>query len=124
MLLAGLPAEIWADQAVIDENRQLALALVSLSPFPADPAANALVKETEAAFSGEMPDTSSVSEMMMMLDDGRQAAAILSALRLLSLGAHSDPVDIRGGLFTLVEAGQPAAARKIAVQILLLSDHV
>lgn len=55
-----------------------------------------------------------------MLENGNHGQAILAALELLSNGANGDPEDIRTGLQILSTAGQQDAARRIAVQILLL----
>ncbi len=54
-----------------------------------------------------------------ILDEGRQAEAILTALELLKAAEGIDPVSLRAALFALSRAGQEEAARVIALQTLI-----
>ena len=69
---------------------------------------------------GPLPDSLTAARLLRLLEEDQQGQAILAALRLLSSGALADPEGVRTGLYVLVAAGQSAAARRIAVQILLL----
>lgn len=72
--------------------------------------------------SEEPPTVLSARDLIKMLEGGNQGLAIIGALRLLSQGADTDPENLRTAIFILRAAGQETAARRIAVQILLLPD--
>jgi len=57
-----------------------------------------------------------------MLDSGRQGRALIEALELLPLRGPADPAAFRAALHVLNAAEQTAAARRIALQTLLLPD--
>ncbi len=73
--------------------------------------------------SDEPPTSLAARDLIKMLEGGNQGLAILGALRLLANAADTPPDDIRTALFVLRAAGQESAARRIAVQILLLPDE-
>ena len=110
----------WAESAVLDEKRRLALAIVTQAPLIIDPAGSAMQKSIVNGLSGPLPDSPTAARLLNMLEENQQGQAILASLRLLSSGALADPEGVRTGLYVLVAAGQSAAARRIAVQILLL----
>lgn len=120
--LAGISASTWETHASPDAHQTLAQLLVSRAPLTLDPASDALVQAITRAFTDIPPDTASARRLFEILDNGNQGEAILAALTLISAGAESDPESIRTALYILSSAGQSAAARRIAVQILLLPE--
>ena len=112
----------WGNAIVLDENRQLALAIVTQAPLIIDPAGKAMLQSIVNGLNGPAPDSPLATLLLNQLEDGQQGQAILAALELLSNGAQADPEGVRVGLYTLVSAGQSAVARRIAIQILLLPD--
>ena len=56
------------------------------------------------------------------LESGRQGAALIEALELLPARGSADPAALRAALHVLNAAGQTSAARRIALQTLLLPD--
>ena len=120
--LANISSFDWENALVLDENRQLALAIVTQAPLIIDPAGKAMLQSIVNGLNGPAPDSPLATLLLNQLEEGEQGQAILSALELLSNGAQADPEGVRAGLYTLVSAGQSAVARRIAVQILLLPD--
>ncbi len=118
--LAGLTAPDWEENATPDPRRDLARALVRKQPPASLPEGDALVQAITAAMAGGAPDSPQSNRLHEALDRGNTAQALLGAMRLLSDGAAADPGRVGAGLYILRAAGQEAAARRIAVQILLL----
>lgn len=118
--LADIPNTSWADNAVLDDNRQLALAIVTQAPLIINPAGSAMQQSVVNGLNGPLPDSPAAARLLNLLEENQQGQAILASLRLLSSGALADPEGVRTGLYVLVSAGQSAVARRIAVQILLL----
>jgi hypothetical protein len=118
--LANISNLEWADRAVLDDNRQLALAIVTQAPLVINPAGSAMQQAIVNGLSGPLPESPATARLLDLLEEGQQGQAILASLRLLSSGALADPEGVRTGLYVLVAAGQSATARRIAVQILLL----
>ena len=110
----------WSNNIVLDDTKQLALAIVTKAPLIINPAGSAMQRSIVNGLNGPIPDSSTATQMLKMLEDGRQGQAILASMRLLSSGAMADPEGVRIGLYVLSAAGQSAVARRIAVQILLL----
>lgn len=122
--LANISNTTWSNNSVLDDNRQLALAIVTKAPLIINPAGSAMQRSIVNGLDGAQPDSTTATQMLDLLEDGRQGQAILASLRLLSSGALADPEGVRVGLYVLSAAGQSAAARRIAVQILLLPAGV
>ncbi len=120
--LAGLDAPEWKDYAEPDPRHDLARRLVQRRPLDSAPQGDAMVQAITAAMAGNAPDSPMTKRLRDMLAKGNTAQALLGAMRLLSDGAAADPGSIGSGLYILREAGQDAAARRIAVQILLLPE--
>lgn len=118
--LADISNVTWSNNSVLDDKRQLALAIVTQAPLVIDLAGAAMQRSIVNGLSGPQPDSTTATQMLKLLEDGRQGQAILASLRLLSSGALADPEGVRVGLYVLSAAGQSAVARRIAVQILLL----
>ena len=118
--LANVSNLDWANGAVLDDNRQLALAIVTHAPLIINPAGSAMQQSIVNGLNGPLPDSPAAARLLNLLEGNRQGQAILSSLQMLSSGALADPEGVRTGLYTLVAAGQSGAARRIAVQILLL----
>jgi hypothetical protein len=118
--LANVSNISWADSAVLDENRRLALAIVTQAPLIIEPAGSAMQQSIVNGLNGPLPDSPAAARLLNLLEENQQGQAILASLRLLSSGALADPEGVRTGLYVLVAAGQSAVARRIAVQILLL----
>lgn len=120
--LAGLDAPEWEDYAEPDPRRDLARRLVQREPLGTAPEGDAMVQAITAAMAGSAPDSPMAKRLGDMLAKGNTAQALLGAMKLLSNGAAADPGSVGSGLYILREAGQDAAARRIAVQILLLPE--
>lgn len=118
--LANISNLTWSNNSVLDDNQQLALAIVTQAPLIVNPAGTAMQRSIVNGLNGPLPDSSTATQMLALLEEGRQGQAIFASLRLLSSGALADPEGVRVGLYVLSAAGQLAAARRIAVQILLL----
>lgn len=120
--LAGTPSPAWAKMVEMDEKQALANVLTSGSETAIATKANEMVHAIEAAFYDEQPDTPEAFRLMTILNSGNQGQAILGALRLLVNGSEAEPKAIQTGLYILSKAGQDEAARRIALQILLLPE--
>lgn len=120
MYFANISNTHWSEGAVLDQNRQLAKAIVELSPLVEDPASSALLKSIVNGLEGDAPDNQTAKQLLNQLEQGQQGQVILASLRLLANGALADPEGVRTALYVLGAAGQSAVARRIAVQILLL----
>ncbi|OUS05311.1 hypothetical protein A9Q96_12045 [Rhodobacterales bacterium 52_120_T64] len=118
--LANVSNSSWADGVELDENRRLALAIVTQAPLIIDPSGSAMQQSIINGLNGPLPNNPATVRLLGLLEEDRQGQAILASLGLLSDGSMSDPEGVRTGLYVLVAAGQTAAARRIAVQILLL----
>ena len=122
--LANISNITWSNNSVLDDKQQLALAIVTQAPLVIDPAGSAMQRSIVNGLNGPQSDSSTATQMLNLLEEGRQGQAILASLRLLSSGALADPEGVRVGLYVLSAAGQSAVARRIAVQILLLPAEV
>jgi hypothetical protein len=122
--LANISNITWSNNSVLDDKQQLALAIVTQAPLVIDPAGSAMQRSIVNGLNGPRSDSSTATQMLNLLEEGRQGQAILASLRLLSSGALADPEGVRVGLYVLSAAGQSAVARRIAVQILLLPAEV
>ncbi len=118
--LANLAIPEWNRHITADPRHALAGRIVAGIPLDDARNGDALVQAITASIVGTPPDTPNARRLLAMLANGNTAQALLEALQLLSAGAAADPGDIRTGLFVLIEANQTAAARRIAVQTLLL----
>ena len=118
--LANVSNSDWSRGANFDQNRLLAKAIVERAPLGDVPAGSALLKSIVNGLEGETPDNQAAKQLLVQLEQGQQGQVILASLRLLANGALADPEGIRTALYMLGAAGQSAAARRIAVQILLL----
>ncbi len=119
LLLAGdLPAAARAAGPTPDPRAAALLALADGTPAPTVPDDPRLA----AAFAGlaaEAPADERERALAEAVAAGRQGRAILGALDLLAPGGAIDPPSLRAALLTLRLAGQPEAARTIALQTLL-----
>lgn len=86
------------------------------------PAAGRVEAAVAAAFAGPEPDLPRLAELRRGLAAGRTGEAILGALALLDAGTEIDAGDLTAALRLLVQAGQEEAARRIAVETLLLLE--
>lgn len=118
--LANLTTPDWERHDSSAPRRDLAQKLVQHSPLQTDDKTEALSQAICDALSGNVPETAARQRLQDMLALGNTAEAVLGALALLANGAAGDPGSIGTGLYILTQAGQEAAARRIAVQILLL----
>ncbi len=119
--LANLTAPDWEHHTTRAPRRDLAQQLVQHAPLKAD-GTDALTQAIAGALSGDAPDSPDTQRLLELLAKGNTAQAILGALERLSSGAAGDPGSIGTGLYILKQAGQEGAARRIAVQILLLPE--
>ncbi len=121
--LADIAAYGWNENAVASERQLIAHEIVareSLEDFTSD---DLVVRAVIEGLSQDPPTSLPARDLLKMLEGGNQGLAILGALRQIVEGADADPEHFRIGLFVLRAAGQESAARRIAVQILLLPDE-
>jgi len=118
--LADTMSVEWEQHGALSEHQLLAQKLVTHAPLDGDLPESSIARAVVRGLAGNPPKNTRARDLLSLLDAGNQGAAILRALRLLSDGADTDPANIRTGLYVLSAAGQSTAARKIAVQILLL----
>lgn len=118
--LANIMSVEWEHHGTLNEHQLLAQKLVTQAPLNEYIPESAIALAVVRGLAGQPPETNRARNLLSLLEAGNQGATILRALQLLSNGADTDPASIRAGLFILSAAGQSTAARKIAIQILLL----
>lgn len=124
LLLNAISVVDGAQIAPNSPSQELALAILDPTLEPPKINGNAMLNAIANGLWSDAPDTPTANLLAETLASGRQGAAILSALELLANGALSDPESIRAGLYTLREAGQEDAAKRLAIQILLLPQGI
>jgi hypothetical protein len=125
LLIAGQPMGPWAGIGPADPpGLRLASHLASRAPLqgprPDDSALSAAIRR---AFANLTPPRQEIPDLLHRIDAGNFAEGLLRALDLLADGAEAAPQDVHEGLYLLRKLGLEAAARRIAVQMLLLSPE-
>ena len=120
--LADIAAYGWNDDAAVTERQVLSHKIVAKEDL-SDITTDDLVAQAMIEGLSEVPPTAlAARDLIKMLEGGNQGLAIIGALRLLAQGSDTDPENLRTAIYVLRAAGQETAARKIAIQILLLPD--
>ncbi|MCF6272491.1 MAG: hypothetical protein L3J37_04750 [Rhodobacteraceae bacterium] len=122
LLLAGRPVAVWAGLGRPDDKKTLfATQLASNTPV-----VEISSKETptnhaiHAAFTDIPPTRSDLPELLKKIENGNIGEVILRALSLLASGKNGDPAEVQAGLFLLRKLGLEDAARRAAIQLLLI----
>lgn len=123
LLLAGKSPDDWGNPKLLSPNQILASSIALTGRAVSVGRDDALLIAVESAFSNVVPNTPKGIQLQSLLADGLHGSAIFAALELLSNGRQSDPSSIHTGLFILNAVGQSEAAKRLAVQILLLPSE-
>ncbi len=120
LLLAGMPGDAATLMQTPQDDRQQALLTIAGVGTASPTIDNAMLASVLGAFSDPPPATGSMGESQLdLLKRGEQGKALLTALEMLSDGPDGAPAATAAALFTLVQAGQETAARRIALEVLL-----
>lgn len=120
--LSNITAPSWENQSERTSPLILAQNIVSRAPLQVDESGDVMLTAITNALTLVSPKSANARQVLEMLEIGNQGQAILTALDMLANGGQSDPESIHTGLYVLTMAGQTAAARRIAVQILLMPN--
>jgi hypothetical protein len=118
LLLAGHPDAAARAAGPSPGPRQAALLAIARGE-PGDPAGDELTAGALGGLSAAEPADDRERGLAATVAAGRQGEAILAALALVRAGPAVDPPSLRAALLTLRLAGQPEAARAIALETLL-----
>ncbi len=122
LLLADRPLAQWAGIGAEDpSNVALATRLASREANSTpSPHASPLEKAIELAFNNLTPPRQDLPELLQNIDLGQFGKVLLTAVSLLAEGRDADPQALHEGLYLLRKLGMDDAARRTAVQLLLL----
>ncbi len=122
LLLADRPLAQWAEVEADDPpGVALASRLISREDFSGlSPHAGPLEKAVELAFNNLTPPRQDLPELLQSIDSGQFGKVLLTAISLLAEGREADPQALHEGLYLLRKLGMDDAARRTAVQLLLL----
>ncbi len=125
LLLAGRPLTQWATLGPTDPPLvQFATRLASRVPIHGvSPYSNALPEAIHLAFANLTPPQQDLPTLMAKIDSGNFAEVLLRALSLLANGRDADPHDLHEGLYLLRKLGLEDAARRVAIQLLLIEPE-
>ena len=125
LLLANRPLALWAGLGPKDPDAaQFAILLASNSEVRGVSPYRALMPQAiHAAFSNLTPARADVPEMLEKIDSGRFAEVLLRTIILLEKGRSADPQDLHEGLYLLRKLGLESAARRAAIQLLLIEPE-
>ncbi|NOR62696.1 MAG: hypothetical protein GQ535_09420 [Rhodobacteraceae bacterium] len=125
LLIADRPMAQWAtlgtaDSPVIKIAARLASREIvqGFSPYSA-----ALPNAIHLAFANHTPSKQEIPALLAKIDSGNFAEVLLRALALLADGKDADPQALHEGLFLLRKLGLEDAARRVAIQLLLLGPE-
>jgi hypothetical protein len=121
LLLAGRPDAAARAAGPSPDPRQAALLAIARGG-PGDPAGDELTAAALGGLTAAEPADDRERGLAATVAAGRQGEAILAALALVRAGAAVDPPSLRTALLTLRLAGQPEAARAIALETLLAGE--
>jgi hypothetical protein len=125
LLLAGEPrAAARAAGRGRDDTLALLLALAraeAVERLPSAPPADPQLAAIHEALSGNPPPDPRVERLLALGDEGRTGEMLLGALALVADGPRVDPGALRAAMVVLEAAGQGEAARRIALETVLLA---
>jgi hypothetical protein len=126
LLLAGEPrAAARAAGRGRDDTLALLLALAradAVERLPSAPPADPQLAAIHEALSGNPPPDPRVERLLALGDEGRTGEMLLGALALVADGPRVDPGALRSAIVVLEVAGQGEAARRIALETVLLAQ--
>ncbi len=121
--LANVISPEWHQEEESSERKSVAHLLFAEHPIEAfENTDDIITKAVIDGMSNVPPTTIAARDLQKLLEGGNQGLAIIGALRLLSDKTETDAENLRTALYILRAAGQTNAAKRIAVQILLLSE--
>jgi len=125
LLIAGRPLAQWANLGRADGPMvQFAIRLASHTPVKgASPYSSALPEAIHLAFANLTPARQEVPDLLAKIDSGSFAEVLLKALTLLANGRDADPKSLHEGLYLLRKLGLEDAARRVAIQLLLIEPE-
>jgi len=122
LLIADRPMAQWATLGtaappVVKMAARLASREIvqGFSPYSA-----ALPNAIHLAFANHTPSKQEIPALLAKIDSGNFAEVLLRALALLANGRDADPQALHEGLFLLRKLGLEDAARRVAIQLLLI----
>ncbi len=122
LLIADRPMAQWANLGTADPQIvQFAAQLASRTDVKGfSPYSAALPNAIHLAFANHTPPKQEIPLLLAKVESGNFAEVLLRALALLANGKDADPQALHEGLFLLRKLGLEDAARRIAIQLLLL----
>jgi len=125
LLLAGRPMAQWANLGRADPPLvQFAIRLASNTPIEGiSPYADPLPEAIHLAFANLTPPQQDLPQWLEKIEAGNFAEGLLHALSLLANGRDSDPKNLHKGLYLLRKLDMEAAARRVAIQLLLIEPE-
>ena len=125
LLIADRPMAQWATLGRADPPMvQFATRLASRDPVQGiSPYSDALPEAIHLAFANITPPQQDIPALMARIDAGNFAEVLLRALALLADGRDAAPQALHEGLFLLRKLGLEDAARRVAIQLLLIEPE-
>jgi hypothetical protein len=125
LLIAGRPMAQWATLGPTDPPMvQFAIRLASRTPITGvSPYSDALPEAIHRAFANLTPPQQDLPDLLTRIDAGNFAEVLLKALGLLADGREAGPQALHEGLYLLRKLGLEDAARRVAIQLLLIEPE-
>lgn len=125
LLIADRPMAQWATLGRADPPMvQFATRLASRTPVQGlSPYSASLPEAIHLAFANLTPTQQEIPALLQRIDSGNFAEVLLRALALLADGRDADPQALHEGLFLLRKLGLEDAARRVAIQLLLIEPE-
>jgi len=125
LLIADRPMAQWATLGRADPPMvQFATRLASRAPVQGmSPYSHPLLESIHLAFANLTPPRREIPTLLNKIDTGNFAEVLLHALALLANGRDADPQALHEGLFLLRKLGLEDAARRVAIQLLLIEPE-
>ncbi len=125
LLLADRPMAQWATLGHSDPPLvQFAIRLASRLPVQGiSPYSSALPEAIHLAFANITPPQQALPALLARIENGNFAEGLLRALSLLADGRDTAPQALHEGLYLLRKLGLDDAARRVAIQLLLIEPE-
>lgn len=125
LLISGRPMAQWATLGPTDPPMvQFAIRLASRTPITGvSPYSHTLPAAIHRAFANLTPARQDLPDLLTKIDAGNFAEVLLTALALLADGREAGPQAQHEGLYLLRKLGLEDAARRVAIQLLLIEPE-
>jgi len=125
LLIVDRPMAQWATLGRADPSMvQFATRLASRATVQGvSPYSSTLPEAIHLAFANLTPSQQEVPTLLEKIESGHFAEVLLHALNLLADGKDADPQTLHEGLFLLRKLGLEDAARRVAIQLLLIEPE-